>query len=116
MHHETRKLASPLGMSDRWPPPDEMPRVPPLEVPDVPERLPAPVREVPSEPDETPGPSPYEVPEPGSRASGSRGCPDAQRNTISRAVLDSFACSKRVTQSPGARLWSSQSTTCAPGS
>jgi hypothetical protein len=67
MQRETWGPASPLGVRDRRPyPPDEMPRVPPLEVPDVPERLPGPIREVPSEPDEIPGPSPTEVPEPGS--------------------------------------------------
>jgi hypothetical protein len=97
MQRETWGPASPLGVRDRRPyPPDEMPRVPPLEVPDVPERLPGPIREVPPEPDEIPGPSPTEVPEPGSRASGSRGCPDAQRNTIRRAVRESFPCSKRM--------------------
>jgi len=96
MRHETWRPASALGVRDRWPPPDEMPRVPPLEVPDVPERLPGPIREVPPEPEEIPGPSPYEVPEPGSRAAGSRGCPDAQRNTIRRAVRDAFPYSNRM--------------------
>ena len=52
-------------VSDRWPkPPDETPRVPPVEVPNVPERLPTPTREVPFEPNEIPRPDPTEVPEP----------------------------------------------------
>lgn len=50
---------------NRWPDPREpMPRVPPREVPDVPERVPSPTREVPVEPNEVPGPLPVEVPEP----------------------------------------------------
>lgn len=65
MQPGTMMAAARLSMSDRWPkPPDETPRVPPLEVPNVPERLPGPTREVPAEPNEIPGPDPTEVPEP----------------------------------------------------
>ncbi len=58
--------ATRLSVADRWPkPPDEMPRVPPAELPIVPEKLPGPTREVPAEPNEIPGPYPTEIPEPG---------------------------------------------------
>ena len=49
----------------RWPNPhDPMPRVRPTEVPNMPERVPSPTRELPVEPKEIPGPPPMEVPEP----------------------------------------------------
>jgi hypothetical protein len=66
MHPRTITAAERFSVNDRWPkPPDEMPRVPPAEVPVVPERFPGPTREVPVEPNEIPGPDPTEVPEPG---------------------------------------------------
>ena len=65
MHPGTSMGGAGLRVRDRWPtPPDETPRVPPTEVPNVPERVPAPAREIPVQPNEIPGPAPSEVPEP----------------------------------------------------
>ena len=69
MHSNKMGSVARPSVSDRWTePPNELPPTPPVEVPDVPERMPSPTREIPDEPNEIPGPAPMEVPEPGEQA------------------------------------------------